>query len=437
MTADAADDTRRFTVARIDDPRRLEPVASRPRPAMAELRGADGGPMPGRSRPPFTAVLRRVLEAAWRRRLLIVLPLLLMVPIGLAAAVFMPRVYVARTLLLLQEGGRDNPLARTDVAPDRIQERFAGLDALLKSEQVLQRVLADLPPPAEPPTPRRQAQRLRDLQAALSMDLIGTDFLEIRLRGDTAEGLGAALESVTSRFLEALVAGEQGVSASRFLIERKAVERDAAERARAVAADRLAEARSSGSAAAPRLAARLAEAERQLAAAEAELAVYRKRYARAEPPRSVGILNAPERIVVFDPPRDPQFALSSRLLILASALGAGLMIGLGLAFAAETFSPRVREPEDLSTLTGLPVLATLPAFSPRVRSPVRRRRWGRRLLAVALVLAAAAAGYRLATAPPGEFGKVAAALQGTVTDWTARVGAVVDHWTRRDGEGGP
>jgi uncharacterized protein involved in exopolysaccharide biosynthesis len=48
-------------------------------------------------------VLRFLVQAAWRRRWLLIVPVLIMVPVGLAAAKFMPRTYVTRSLLMLQE----------------------------------------------------------------------------------------------------------------------------------------------------------------------------------------------------------------------------------------------------------------------------------------------------------------------------------------------
>ncbi len=87
----------------------------------------------------FLFVIKPLILAAWRRRLLLTLPLLVMLPLSLLWWQLGPRTYVATSLMLLQETGATNPLARESVgAPTgRIQDRIAGLQALLKSDRVL------------------------------------------------------------------------------------------------------------------------------------------------------------------------------------------------------------------------------------------------------------------------------------------------------------
>src|ERR1043165_6435573 len=68
----------------------------------------------------------RLLQAAWRRRFLLIVPLLILIPISFAIAFLIPGTYTAHTLLLLQEGEKGNPLAREAALPGSMQQRVAG-----------------------------------------------------------------------------------------------------------------------------------------------------------------------------------------------------------------------------------------------------------------------------------------------------------------------
>src|SRR4051812_12102978 len=91
----------------------------------------------------LTRIIRDIVQGAWRRRLLIILPIILMVSVGIAAAIVLPKAYLARSLLQLQEASRENPFLREGDSSNvyRIKEQFEGLRALFTSERVLARVL--------------------------------------------------------------------------------------------------------------------------------------------------------------------------------------------------------------------------------------------------------------------------------------------------------
>lgn len=177
-------------------------------------------------------IIRDIVQGAWRRRFLIVLPILLMLPVSIAAAIILPKAYMARSLMQLQEAGRDNPFAREgDTASSvyRVQERFEGLRALFMSESVLARALgtqAERLPPAE-----REA-KIGELRQALSLDLIGGDFIEAKLAGAKPEGLGKTLEAVMASFLEALVPEQGGATAAQLMVNTRRQELDALVRMR-------------------------------------------------------------------------------------------------------------------------------------------------------------------------------------------------------------
>ena len=72
--------------------------------------------------------IRRIADKCWRRRYLLIVPVLVMLPLSLAAAFLLPRTFESSTLLLLQESGRLNPLATDSVTPEAMLQKVAGLE---------------------------------------------------------------------------------------------------------------------------------------------------------------------------------------------------------------------------------------------------------------------------------------------------------------------
>lgn len=175
--------------------------------------------------------LKPLLEALWRRRYLFCLPILLMIPASVLFSIFGPKIFIAKSLILLQEAGRDNPLAKDLTSPSvRMQERVAGLEALAKSDRVLSGVLKDVMGD-QALTTQGVAQWKQEFAANVGFELIGTDFIELRLKGSHPKGMGRQLESLTTRFIEALLAEQGSMSAIQMLIDRRKQELDAAEKA--------------------------------------------------------------------------------------------------------------------------------------------------------------------------------------------------------------
>jgi hypothetical protein len=133
--------------------------------------------------------------------------------------------------MLLQETGQ-SPFIK-DIATNIVmKERVAGLEALLKSDRVLSNALRDMLGDKFPTDPEELAFREQELASALSLDLLGADFLEFRLTGSNPKGMGKQLAIITSRFLEGLLVPEENMpSAIQVLLDRRQEELDAAERA--------------------------------------------------------------------------------------------------------------------------------------------------------------------------------------------------------------
>lgn len=230
--------------------------------------------------PEKSAVIRDVVHRAWRRRRLLIVPVLLLLPLSCAAAYLVPRSYVARALILIQETPPDNLLARSNYLPrpaEKIQDRVGGLRALLTSDRVLTRVAeSELSSSVDP---RKRRGRIQELQQSLGLDLLGSELLRFTLTGSAQDGLGSKLQMVIDSFLDAY--------------------------------------------------------------------------------RTTGAQKVPERIEVVDPPKDPEGATRSRLVIVAAGLAAGAVLGLAMATVAEFLDTKVRHRDELQHLTSLPLLAVV------------------------------------------------------------------------------
>ncbi len=76
--------------------------------------------------------------------------------------------------------------------------------------------------------------------------------------------------------------------------------------------------------------------------------------------QTTSVLRAPERILVIDPPSDPQLPLLSKTKIIMIGLLSGLILGAGLLLLAELFDTRLRTPQQLKDLVPVPLLTRLP-----------------------------------------------------------------------------
>jgi uncharacterized protein involved in exopolysaccharide biosynthesis len=221
-----------------------------------------------------------VLGVLWQRSRLAMVPVLVILPLGLAFAKFGPKTYAAKTLMLLQENARASPFASELPIQSNLQGRIAGLQALLKSERVLLRVMSDIEGADAPTDKKAVATWLKRFSSSLSLELVGNDFLEFQLTGKSPVGLGKQLEAVTSRFLEALLSSQDAISATAVLIARKEAELDAVvkeyEQLRAALGRRSPRDRAAAAAALERRQTELGEKVRALSALAAELEQQRR-----------------------------------------------------------------------------------------------------------------------------------------------------------------
>jgi len=153
--------------------------------------------------------VRILVHAAWRRRYLILIPLLIGIPLSLAAALMAPKQYRAEALLLLQETNSQNPLLSGDDPQPVARDKLAALTALLKSDWMLSSVIDEIGAPEDLSSEEARARAKKELDQRLGLNLIGQQFLSFSLTGSKAEGLGDDLNAIVTRFVEALLLPNQ------------------------------------------------------------------------------------------------------------------------------------------------------------------------------------------------------------------------------------
>ena len=395
-------------------------------------------------RPARIAVLR-VIDAAWRRRYLLLVPIFLMLPLSVLAAIILPGTYVTRCLMLLQDASWNNALSKTSsYAPQTGSERVASLRALLASDYVLGQTLDELGLGSS--DAKQRALDIQQLRSRVSLDLIGEQLLEFGLSGTVPEGMGKQLDAVASNFMEAISA-QGGTTVGDLLLVKKRKELEAAEQEydrlrellRRILPSNLddsvkqleamkrrlreiAQRDASNSTALEELRTQIGtqdqsnkksqedliglllqiqeldaakfdlkqEAEQleatirhvessineyhtikhQLAASEQALSVaretydaYKKRFSNVGIGRSVPLINTPERTIVIDPAKDPEFRTSRRIYIFLFGAIAGVLLGIVLATVAEIMDGTIRYADRAVFATGVPVLARLPKIT--------------------------------------------------------------------------
>ncbi|MDB5572524.1 MAG: putative polysaccharide export protein [Hyphomicrobiales bacterium] len=159
-------------------------------------------------------IFQSICAAGWRRRYAVCIPFALMPFVGLGASFLAPAVYESKMTVLVQEPARMNPFLNDLAIGTNVKERMPALTALLRSEHVLVRVLMDLGQIKEDTDPRTRGRLIGELGRAITVQLTGSELVELRVRARQGYGLGKKLEAISNRFIERLLSPERGAVAS-------------------------------------------------------------------------------------------------------------------------------------------------------------------------------------------------------------------------------
>lgn len=177
-----------------------------------------------------------ILHGGWRRRYTIVIPMLLFPIIGLLVGITSPKHYKAHTSMLIQETAKMNPFLEDFAVSSMLKERVDALNTLLHSRHILQSVALELTLIDSETSDAERDTIVTKLSSSLSMKMIGKDLIRIDHTATDAENMEGFLQSVSTHFIEQLLAPERSsiTDSAVFLnehLERRRADLDIAEEA--------------------------------------------------------------------------------------------------------------------------------------------------------------------------------------------------------------
>ncbi|WP_260258410.1 GumC family protein [Vibrio intestinalis] len=150
-----------------------------------------------------------LLNAAWRQRYVILIPILILPIVGFTLAKLAPKTYVSHTSMLVQETAKMNPFLEDLAVSTMLKERLNALSTLLKSRHILRAVATEQGLISAQSTPQEIERVIAELSASLSVSQPGKDFLKIQLTSDDPSNMQALLASISDHFIEQLLAPER------------------------------------------------------------------------------------------------------------------------------------------------------------------------------------------------------------------------------------
>ena len=151
----------------------------------------------------------RMCAAAWRRRYVLITPMLVLPVVGLLVANLNAKYYTAHTSLLIQETANMNPFLQDFAVSAMLKERVATIKTLLHSRHILAKV-AEQQGLIDASTDSEQRDRIVNrLSSALKVTMPGKDLIRIDYKSDRAENMKQTLEDVSEHFIEQLLAPER------------------------------------------------------------------------------------------------------------------------------------------------------------------------------------------------------------------------------------
>jgi len=175
---------------------------------------------------PIVHLLAEWLEGAWRRRYLIVVPVMLLPFLGFGVGVLAPKNFTAHTTILVQDSAQANPFLKDLNVPTALEDRMDALTALMRSRTVLGLVAEDLGWTQPQSSERDRGAQIYRLTQMISIRLIGTDLIEITANDRVPDNLKAVLQAVSARLIERVVApGRSAIASSETFLDQQLAQR--------------------------------------------------------------------------------------------------------------------------------------------------------------------------------------------------------------------
>ncbi|MGI9875138.1 GumC family protein [Vibrio chagasii] len=150
-----------------------------------------------------------LLNAAWRQRYVIFVPILILPFVGFGVSKLAPTKYDSHTSMLIQETAKMNPFLEDIAVSTMLKDRMSALRTLLHSRHVLYSVAEELELTTPEMSDVEKQEIITDLSQRLSVNQLGKDFIKISLSSNTPAGMEATLTSISQHFIEQLLAPER------------------------------------------------------------------------------------------------------------------------------------------------------------------------------------------------------------------------------------
>lgn len=152
--------------------------------------------------PPISEIVHIFLSAAWRRRYLILVPMLVLPVLGYGLGTLFPGGFETRTTVLVQDPQRFNPFLTEYTVRTNMRDRMDALRALLLSRHVLLPVAEEFGIVGRDSPEAAQTSAVGSLAGALRVQLIGQEMVELRYASPHARGIDRILTRIAERFIE-------------------------------------------------------------------------------------------------------------------------------------------------------------------------------------------------------------------------------------------
>lgn len=150
-----------------------------------------------------------ILWAAWRRRYLIALPILLMPFVGLTVGALSPKKYETTTTILFQEASEHNPFLEDLSIATNLRDRMEALNALLHSRHILASVAWKMNLLNDEMDEQSKANVIADLSKALNAKLVGDNLIKITYRAESSLKIKETLSMISMHFVERVLAPQR------------------------------------------------------------------------------------------------------------------------------------------------------------------------------------------------------------------------------------
>lgn len=150
-----------------------------------------------------------LLWAGWRRRYLIMLPILVMPVLGAVVGVISPKKYTTSTTILFQEAAQHNPFLEDLSIATNLKGRMEALNALLHSRHILAGVAWKMELLNEDMDEQEKATIISELSKSLKCKLVGENLIRITYTAEDKTTMKETLSTVSMFFVERVLAPQR------------------------------------------------------------------------------------------------------------------------------------------------------------------------------------------------------------------------------------